>query len=73
MVKVVRKKVEERRIVVRNIRREAMEKLRGMEKEKEISADEQKRALNQLQVLTDSFIEEVDRIGKNKEIEVLET
>lgn len=73
LVKVVRKKVEERRIAVRNIRREAMEKLRAMEREKEISEDEEKRALNQLQVLTDSFIEKVDRIGKDKETEVLET
>jgi ribosome recycling factor len=73
LVKVVRKKVEERRIEVRNVRREAMEKLRGMERGKEISEDEQKRALNQLQVLTDSFIEKIDRLGKDKEIEVLET
>ncbi|MCL0102921.1 ribosome recycling factor [Dehalococcoidia bacterium] len=73
LVKVVRKKVEERRIAVRNIRREALEKLRAMEREKEISQDEEKRALNQLQALTDRFIEKVDRIGKDKETEVLET
>lgn len=73
LVKVVRKKVEEKRISVRNIRREAMEKLRAMEKEREISEDEEKRALNQLQVLTDSFIEKVAQVGKDKEFEVLET
>ncbi|MCL0104797.1 ribosome recycling factor [Dehalococcoidia bacterium] len=73
LVRVVRKKVEERRIAVRNIRREALEKLRAMEREKEISQDEEKRALNQLQALTDRFIEKVDRIGKDKETEVLET
>ncbi|MCL0057147.1 ribosome recycling factor, partial [Dehalococcoidia bacterium] len=73
LVRVVRKKVEERRIAVRNVRREALEKLRAMEREKEISQDEEKRALNQLQALTDRFIEKVDRIGKDKETEVLET
>ncbi|MCL0095413.1 ribosome recycling factor [Dehalococcoidia bacterium] len=73
LVRVVRKKVEERRIAVRNIRREALEKLRAMEREKEISQDEEKRALNQLQALTDRFIEKVDRMGKDKETEVLET
>lgn len=73
LVKAVRRRVEEGRIAVRNIRREAMEKLRAMEKEKEISEDEGKRALNQLQVLTDSFIEKVDQAGKDKEVEVLET
>ncbi len=73
LVKLVRKRVEERRVAVRNIRREALEKLRVMEREKEISEDEEKRALTQLQVLTDSFIEKVDRIGKDKEIEVMET
>ncbi len=73
LVKAVRKKVEERRIAVRNIRRETMEKLRKMEREKEISEDEEKRALTQLQGLTDSFIAKVDQIGKDKEIEVMET
>ena len=73
LVKVVRKRVEEGRIAIRNVRREAMEKLREMERDKEISEDEEKRALNQLQSLTDSFIENVDLIGKDKEIEVLET
>jgi len=73
LVKVVRKRVEEGRIAIRNVRREAMEKLREMERDKGISEDEEKRALNQLQLLTDNFIENVDLIGKDKEIEVLET
>jgi len=72
LVKAVRRRVEEGRIAVRNIRREAMEKLRSMEKEKDISEDEGKRALSQLQSLTDAFIEKVDQSGKAKEVEVLE-
>ncbi|PIU56211.1 MAG: ribosome recycling factor, partial [Chloroflexi bacterium CG07_land_8_20_14_0_80_51_10] len=72
LVKVVRKRVEEGRIAIRNIRREAMENLRKMEREKEISEDEEKRAESQLQDLTDKFIENVDQIGADKETEVLE-
>jgi len=73
LVKVVRKRVEEGRVAVRNIRREALEKLREMQKEKEISEDDEKRALTQLQALTDKFIESVNKLGENKEQEVLET
>ena len=54
----VRKRVEERKIVIRNLRRDAMEELKKLEKNKEISQDEHKRALDQLQKLTDSFIAE---------------
>ncbi|MFA4837581.1 MAG: ribosome-recycling factor, partial [Dehalococcoidia bacterium] len=73
LVKVVRKRVEEGRVAVRNIRREALEKLREMQKAKEISEDDEKRALTQLQALTDKFIESVNTLGDNKEQEVLET
>ena len=73
LVKLVRKRVEEGRIAIRNIRREALEKLRQMEKETEISEDEERRAQQKLQDLTDSFIEKVDQVGTNKETEVLET
>lgn len=72
LVKVVRKRVEEGRVSIRNIRREAIGKLREMEKAKEISEDEERRAINKLQVLTDSFIENIDQIGKSKESEILE-
>ncbi len=72
LVRVVRKKIEDGRIAIRNIRREAVEELRGLERNKEISEDEQKRALEQLQRHTDSFIEQSDSIGKSKEAEVLE-
>lgn len=73
LVKVVRKKVEEGRISVRNIRRGALEKLREMQKNKDIGEDDEKRAEKQLQEVTDKYIEEVDKVGKEKEIEVMET
>jgi len=72
LIKVVRKRIEERRIAIRNLRREAMDELRGLEKNKEISQDEHKRAIDQLQKLTDSFIANTEQIGKDKELELKE-
>jgi len=72
LTKAVRKRVEEGRVAIRNLRREAMEELKGLEKNKEMSQDELKRALEQLQKLTDSFIAETERIGQDKEVELAE-
>ncbi len=72
LVKVVKRKVEDGRISVRNIRRGALEKLREMKKDKEISEDDEKRAEKQLQEITDKFIGSVDEVGTNKEQEVME-
>jgi ribosome recycling factor len=72
LVRVVRKRVEEGRVAIRNVRREIVEQLRDLARNKEISEDEQKRALELLQRLTDRFIEESDSIGSAKEAEVLE-
>ena len=72
LIKVVRRRIEERRIVIRNLRREAMDELKGLEKNKDISQDELKRALDQLQRLTDSFIADAEQIGRDKEAELME-
>ena len=72
LIKIVRKRVEDRRIIVRNLRHETMSDFKGLEKNKEISQDDHKRALNQLQKLTDAFIAEIDQIGKDKEKELME-
>jgi len=72
LIKVVRKRVEERRIAVRNLRREAMDELKGLEKNKDLSQDEHKRALDQLQKLTDSFVADTERIGRDKETELMQ-
>jgi ribosome recycling factor len=72
LIKVVHRKVEERRIVIRNLRHEAMDALKGLEKSKDISQDEHKRALNQLQKLTDSFITSSEQTGRDKEVELME-
>lgn len=72
LVKAVRKRVEEGRVAVRNVRRDAVDGLRKLKENKEMSEDEQKRAMTRLQQLTDKFIEEIDRIAKSKEAELLE-
>jgi ribosome recycling factor len=72
MVKTVHKKLDEHKVAIRNIRRDAHDKLREREKKKEISEDELKRSTERLQKLTDRFIEEMDKIGKTKELEILE-
>ncbi len=70
--KAVRRRVEEKKIAIRNLRREAMDALKGLEKNKDISQDEHKRALTQLQKLTDSFIADAEQIGRDKEAELME-
>jgi ribosome recycling factor len=72
LVKAVHKKAEEGRIALRNIRRDALEMLRDLEKEKEISQDEEKRAQERLQEITDSFIEKAGDLAKDKEAELLQ-
>ena len=49
-----------------------MNELKGLEKDKEISQDEYKRALNQLQKLTDCFMDDIEQIGRDKEAELME-
>jgi ribosome recycling factor len=72
LAKLVSKRVEERRVVLRNVRRDGIEKLREMEKNKEISQDQLKNAMKQIQEVTDDFISTVNKIGQDKEKEIKE-
>ncbi|HET8841257.1 MAG TPA: ribosome recycling factor [Ktedonobacteraceae bacterium] len=72
MVKTVHKKLDEHKVAIRNVRRDTHDKLREREKKKEISEDELKRNTDRLQKLTDRFIDEMDKIGKTKEQEIME-
>lgn len=72
LVKVARKKTEEFRVMVRNFRREANDKLKTQEKNKVVSEDEVKRAQDKVQKLTDSKIKELDKILANKERDIME-
>ncbi|HEX8940969.1 MAG TPA: ribosome recycling factor [Candidatus Limnocylindrales bacterium] len=72
LVKVVHKRMEEARVEVRNLRREAADALKHEERDGTLGADEAHRELEQLQRLTDKHIAEIDRLGGLKEQEVLE-
>jgi ribosome recycling factor len=72
MVKILHKKLDEHKVAIRNIRRDSHDKLRDREKKKEISEDELKRSTERLQKLTDRFIDDMEKVGKTKELEILE-
>jgi len=71
LTKVVRHAGEDARIATRNLRRDANEHLKKLLKDKEISEDDERRALEQLQRLTDGSIAEIDRLVSGKEAEIL--
>lgn len=72
MVKQVHGFVEDAKISVRHIRRDAMQSFKTLVTDKEISEDEEKRAHDQLETLTKKYVDRSDEIGKEKEAEVLE-
>ena len=71
LAKSVGKIAEESRVAVRNLRREANEKLKGLAKDKKVSEDEERRGHDQIQKTTDKFIAKVDELLKKKEQEIL--
>lgn len=72
LVKVVKKKGEEAKIGVRNIRRDANEDLKALEKSKDISEDDNKKGQEDIQKLTDKYIQDIDKVLDNKEKEIME-
>ncbi len=73
LVKVVKKKAEESKVAVRNIRRDINEKLKDLKKDKQVSEDEQFRAQDEIQKLTDEYVKKIDTVYGSKEKEILET
>jgi ribosome recycling factor len=71
LAKGVHKVAEEARVAVRNIRREANDKLKAMAKDKKASEDEERRGHDQIQKTTDRFVAKVDELLKKKEQEIL--
>jgi ribosome recycling factor len=69
---VVHNRLEEARVAVRNVRRDTIKDLREFEQEKLISEDDLERGEEELQKLTDKYIEEVNRVGQHKENEIME-
>lgn len=72
LIKFVNNRLEEARIAVRNIRRDAIKDLRDFQEEKMISEDDQRNGEEEVQKLTDKYGEEIGEIGKKKEMEILE-
>ena len=73
LVKMVHQRVEEGRVSIRNVRRDILEQARTLKKDKEISEDEERRAENRLQKLTDEYINKINDLGQAKEKELIET
>ncbi len=72
LIKVVRKSAENAKVAIRNTRRDAIDKIKKQEKNKEITEDDRKQAEEEMQKLTDKFIAEIDEITKVKEEELME-
>lgn len=71
MVKLAQRTVEEGRISIRNIRRDAMSMLKELDESGDISEDDRKRGEDRVQKLTDRAVETAERVGREKEAEVL--
>ncbi|MBT8127106.1 MAG: ribosome recycling factor [Gammaproteobacteria bacterium] len=72
LVKVVKQEAEQGRVAIRNIRRDANSDFKELLKEKEISEDEERKAEERIQKLTDNFVGKIDKILADKEAELME-
>jgi ribosome recycling factor len=72
LAKTVKKRAEEAKVAIRNIRRDGNESLKRLEKDAHISEDETKRAQDEVQKITDSYIKKIDEILSRKEEEIME-
>jgi ribosome recycling factor len=72
LTKIVRKTAEESKVAIRNERRSANDKLKKMEKDKELTEDQLKVALDEVQKITDKFIKTIDDMTKQKEEDIME-
>lgn len=72
LVKVVKKYSEEAKIQIRSIRRDALERFKAQKKDGEVTEDDLKGIEKDIQALTDKYIKEIDKIGEEKEKEILE-
>ncbi len=71
LVKQIKKQVEDGKVSIRNIRRDEVEQVKLMEKEKEISEDESKRQQEDVQRITDDYISKMDALSKEKESDIM--
>lgn len=72
MVRLLKRKAEDSKVAVRNVRREGVDSLRKMERDKSISQDENRRSQDSLQKTTDAHIKAIDEVSATKEAEIME-
>lgn len=72
MVKLCRKKAEEAKVALRNIRRDINDDIKALEKAKEVTEDDAKRAMDDVQKATDKFIQKADEVLSQKEKDIME-
>lgn len=72
MVRLLKRKAEDSKVAVRNVRRDGVDSLRKMERDKDISQDESRRSQDTLQKTTDSHIKTIDEVAADKEAEIME-
>lgn len=72
LAKIVKKKAEDGKVAVRNVRHKAHDELRGQQKSGDITEDDNKRMQDELQKLTDRFVKEIDALVAAKEKEIME-
>jgi len=72
LVKVARQKVEEGKVAIRNVRRDAVDHLKALMKDKSIGEDDERRAQDDIEKVTRQYVDEADRLGQQKEAEILE-
>ena len=72
LVRLLKRKIEDGKVSVRNVRRDGLESLRKLERDKAISQDQNRRSQDQLQKTTDSFIKSIDQVSTAKEAEIMQ-
>jgi ribosome recycling factor len=72
LVRVVKQKIEDGKVAIRNVRRDAVDNIKELSREKMIGEDDERRAQSDIDALTRQYTDEADRIGQQKESEVLE-
>lgn len=72
LVRLLKRKIEEGKVSVRNVRRDGLETLRKMERDKTISQDQNRRSQEQLQKTTDAHIKDIDQVSTAKEAEIMQ-
>ncbi len=72
LARLVKQEAEQGRVAVRNVRRDVISDLKALQKEKEISEDEERKAEQQVQQITDKYVAEVDKVSEEKQKEIME-